>query len=68
MHYKEKALGGVNAIKRTFYHVQIRMWLKIFDSVIQPIMLYRYQSYTCCYEHYLAIQGGEEYMYQHVTT
>ncbi len=39
---KEKAWRALNAIKRKFYNFQIpiKIWLKIFDSVIQPIALY----------------------------
>ena len=39
---KEKARRALNAIRRKFYNLQIpiKIWLKIFDSVIQPIALY----------------------------
>jgi len=53
---KEKARRAIHAIKRKFYNFQIpiKIWLKIFDSVIQPIALYgseiwgplSHQSYT----------------------
>ena len=37
-----KARRALHAIKRKFYNFQIpvKIWLKIFDSVIQPIALY----------------------------
>ncbi|KAG5841106.1 hypothetical protein ANANG_G00196080 [Anguilla anguilla] len=39
---KEKACRAFYAIKRRFHktNIPIRIWLKIFDCVIQPIMLY----------------------------
>ena len=39
---KEKARGALHAIKTTFYDFQIpvKIWLKICDSVIQPIVQY----------------------------
>ena len=53
---KEKAWKALHAIKRKCYNFQIpvKIWLKIFDSVIQPIALYSnevwgplsHQSYT----------------------
>ena len=38
----EKAQRALHAIKRQLYNFQIpvKIWLKIFDSVIQPIALY----------------------------
>nr|WPH61295.1 reverse transcriptase [Somniosus microcephalus] len=53
---KEKARRALYAIKRKFYNIQIpiKIWLKIFDSIILPIALYgsevwgplNHQSYT----------------------
>ena len=58
---KEKARGALHAIKTTFYDFQIpvKIWLKICDSVIQPIVQYgsevwgplSHQSFTCWDKH-----------------
>ncbi len=39
---KEKTRRPLTAIKRKFYkfQIQIKIWLKIFDSVIQPMAQY----------------------------
>ena len=61
MQLKEKTRRALTAIKNKNYNFQIliKIWLKIFDSVIQPIALYgsevwgplSHQSYICLDKH-----------------